>query len=153
MICDKQKVAYHERLAAQGGRSLRLEHYLGTLLRKPGALAGSVALQQVPHLIKRLYDNHFSDCPREFLEVLQYAADNNYSFRDITDAAARLKDRGLRSLCRDQLKAELHSSNYNGELQDTVAQDRKTCHSDNHKPRFQPLERNNPRQGSGQRSG
>lgn len=118
MIHDKQKIACHERLVAQGGWSLRLEHYLGTLLRKPGALAGSVALQQVPHLIRRLYDRHFSDCPREFLEVLQYAADNNYSFRDITDAAARLTARGLKALCRDQLKAELHSSDNNGEARD-----------------------------------
>lgn len=110
MIHDRQKVASHERLAAQGGWSLKLEHYLGTLLRKPGALAGSVALQQVPHLVKKLFDSHFSSCPKEFLEVLQYASDNNYSFRDVTDAAARLTSRGLRSLCRDQLKAELHSS-------------------------------------------
>lgn len=110
MIHDRQKVASHERLAAQGGWSLKLEHYLGTLLRKPGALAGSVALRQVPHLVKKLFDSHFSSCPKEFLEVLQYASDNNYPFRDVTDAAARLTSRGLRSLCRDQLKAELHSS-------------------------------------------
>ena len=111
VVKDKQKLASHERLATQGGWSLKLEHYLSTLLRKPGALIGSVALQQVPHLIKRLFDTHFSDCPKEFLELLKYASDNGFCFRDVTDAAARLTARGLRSLCRDQIKAELHAAN------------------------------------------
>lgn len=110
IVKDKQKIATHERLAAQGGWSLKLEHYLTTLLRKPGALAGSVALQQVPHLIRKLFDSHFSDCPKDFLELLRYATDNGYCFRDVTDAAARLAARGLHSLCGDQLKAELHST-------------------------------------------
>ena len=110
IVKDKQKIATHERLSAQGGWSLKLEHCLTTLLRKPGALAGSVALQQVPHLVKRLFDNHFADCPRDFLELLRYATDNGYSFRDVTNAASRLSARGLRSLSGDQLKAELHST-------------------------------------------
>lgn len=94
IVKDKQKIATHERLSAQGGWSLKLEHYLTTLLRKPGALAGSVALQQVPHLVKRLFDNHFADSPRDFLELLRYATDNGYSFRDVTNAASRLSARG-----------------------------------------------------------
>lgn len=72
MVHDRQKIAVHERMAAQGGWSLKLEHYLTTLLRKPGALAGSVALQQVPHLVKRLYESHFADSPKDFLELLRY---------------------------------------------------------------------------------
>lgn len=113
MVHDRQKIASHERMAAQGGWSLKLEHYLSTLLRKPGALAGSVALQQVPHLIKELFEGHFSDSPREFLELLRYAVDNGFCFRDVTDAASRLYSRGLRSLSRDQIKAELHSASQN----------------------------------------
>lgn len=109
VVKDRQKLASHERLSNQGKWSLKLEHYLRTLLRKPGALAGSVALQQVPHLVKELFDHHFSDSPRDFLELLQFARENGYWFRDITDAAARLHKRGLRSICADQLKAELYS--------------------------------------------
>lgn len=110
MVKDRQKIAVHERLNNQGNWSLQLEHYLTTLLRKPGALAGSVALQQVPHLIRQLFERHFSHTPKEFLELLQYAKDNGYFFRDITDAAARLHQRGLQRISTDQLKAELHSS-------------------------------------------
>lgn len=111
MVHDRQKMAVHERLASQGNWSLKLEHYLTTLLRKPGALAGSVALQQVPHLIRELFDNHFTRCPREFLGLLQYACEQGYHFRDITDACGRLRQRGLRHLSADSIKAELHSDN------------------------------------------
>lgn len=109
MVLDREKLAVHERLNNQGNWSLKLEHYLTTLLRKPGALAGSVALQQVPHLISRLFERHFSNSPKEFLELLQYARDHGYCFRDITDAARRLQSRGLNDLSSDQIKAELHS--------------------------------------------
>ncbi len=114
MVKDRQKVAVHERLSNQGNWALQLEHYLTTLLRKPGALAGSVALQQVPHLIRQLFDTHFSHTPKEFLELLQYAGEHGCHFRDITEAATRLRQRGLRHLSADQIKAELHSERLGG---------------------------------------
>ncbi|MFB9881769.1 IS21 family transposase [Planobispora siamensis] len=40
------EVARHERLIAKGGSRLVLDHYLEALVRKPGALAGSSALEQ-----------------------------------------------------------------------------------------------------------
>lgn len=109
MVLNREKLAVHERLNNQGNWSLKLEHYLTTLLRKPGALAGSVALQQVPHLIRRIFERHFSGSPKEFLELLRYARDHGYWFRDITDAACRMQARGLNDLSSDQIKAELHS--------------------------------------------
>lgn len=48
MVKDKQKIASHERLCNQGGWSLKLEHYLTTLLRKPGALVGFSGLATDP---------------------------------------------------------------------------------------------------------
>lgn len=110
MVLNREKLAVHERLNGQGNWSLKLEHYLTTLLRKPGALAGSVALQQVPHLIRQLFERHFTHCPREFLELLLYAREHGYCFRDVTDASGRLAHRGLNALSADQIKAELHSA-------------------------------------------
>jgi transposase len=42
----RTEVARHERLLAKGGSRLDLDHYLETLLRKPGALPGATALDQ-----------------------------------------------------------------------------------------------------------
>lgn len=40
------EVARHERLIAKGGCRLDLDHYLETLIRKPGAFPGATALEQ-----------------------------------------------------------------------------------------------------------
>jgi hypothetical protein len=43
---DGKVVASHERLAGKHGTSAQLDHYLDLLVRKPGALARSLALRQ-----------------------------------------------------------------------------------------------------------
>ncbi|MEV0899083.1 hypothetical protein [Actinoplanes sp. NPDC049802] len=43
---DRTEAAWHERLMAKGRTRLDLDHYLEALLRKPGALPGSTALEQ-----------------------------------------------------------------------------------------------------------
>jgi hypothetical protein len=43
---DGKMVASHERLAGKHGTSAQLDHYLDLLVRKPGALARSLALRQ-----------------------------------------------------------------------------------------------------------
>jgi hypothetical protein len=42
----RREAARHERAARRGGEALVLDHYLEALMRKPGALAGSVPLDQ-----------------------------------------------------------------------------------------------------------
>ena len=42
----REQVAWHERLMAEGGSRLDLDHYLEALVRKPGALPGATALAQ-----------------------------------------------------------------------------------------------------------
>ncbi|MFC7986361.1 hypothetical protein [Streptomyces sp. NPDC057336] len=43
----RDEVARHERLIAKGGTRLELDHYLEALVRKPGALPGATALDQL----------------------------------------------------------------------------------------------------------
>lgn len=54
-----------------------LEHYLRTLANKPGALHGSVALQQAPPEIKTLYEQFFRSNARGFIDILQYCQNKN----------------------------------------------------------------------------
>jgi hypothetical protein len=42
----RHEAARHERVTARGAETLVLDHYLESLMRKPGALAGSVSLDQ-----------------------------------------------------------------------------------------------------------
>ena len=49
---------------------LKIEHYLSTLQRKPGALNGSVALRQADDVLQTIYQQHFKNRPKIFLELL-----------------------------------------------------------------------------------
>lgn len=105
-----RKVAEHIRMDCKGGWSMQLEHYLGTFLRKPGALDCSTAMRQVPAEIAELYRVHF--CPdkqREFIAFMMYARDNGILQGQITAAARRLRNKGVRHLTADHLKVELGS--------------------------------------------
>lgn len=112
ILYNNDKVAVHERIYSQAkGWSVKLEHYLTTLLRKPGALTGSLALKQMPQKIQALFNKHFTDKARDFVFLLQYARDNNFTDNDIIEAYKSLTGRGLRSISADQIKAMMHANN------------------------------------------
>jgi transposase len=107
------KVASHERIHHAGKWSVNLEHYLTTLLRKPGAVSSSVALKQMPEKIRSMFHAHFRECPKEFILLLQYAKDNGFNHDEIVRAAEALRSRGMRSLSADRLKVMLHHGKEN----------------------------------------
>lgn len=103
-----RKVADHIRLEGKGGWSMKLEHFLSTFLRKPGALDSSTAMRQVPVELAELYRVHF--CPdrqREFISFMIYARDNGILQGEITNAARRLRNKGVRHISAEHLKVEL----------------------------------------------
>lgn len=103
-----RKVADHVRLEGKGGWSMKLEHFLSTFLRKPGALDSSTAMRQVPVELAELYRVHF--CPdrqREFISFMIYARDNGILQSEITHATRRLRNKGVKHITADHLKVEL----------------------------------------------
>ena len=62
MVCS------HNRLFGNGNMSVDIYHYLGTLLRKPGAVRNSVALKSIPRL-KAIFDTHYAKEPKRFIET------------------------------------------------------------------------------------
>lgn len=107
---DGKKVAAHERSYRQGAWSMKLEHYLDTFLRKPGALKGSVALKQAEGQIRGLFESYFKDTPKDFVLLIQYAADNTFSASDIIRACKSLRSNGIRNVSIDQIKLQMHSA-------------------------------------------
>jgi transposase len=69
---DTQVVCTHPRSYERHYWQIDLNHYLTTLQRKPGAVAGSVALKQAPTWLQSIYAEHFRQDPRGFIELLQY---------------------------------------------------------------------------------
>jgi len=60
----------HERHITKFEYYLKIEHYLSTLRRKPGALNRSVALRQSDEILKAIFQNNFKNRPKIFIELL-----------------------------------------------------------------------------------
>ena len=76
ILHGKEKVASHQRSYRGGDWRIRLEHYLNTLLRKPGALTHSVAWHTAHDGIRKLYEKHFQGENKAFVMLLLYAKEN-----------------------------------------------------------------------------
>jgi hypothetical protein len=105
------KVAAHERVYGAADWKIQLEHYARTLLRKPGAVQGSLALMQMPSKIQELFQRHFQDNGRDFVLLIQYAAENGFTDKDIIRSYEALRQRGVHKVSADQIKAFMHANN------------------------------------------
>jgi transposase len=84
MVCE------HKRRYERFGWQIDLSHYLYTLQRKPGAMAGSVALKQAPQWLKDMYTRYFIHDTRSFIDLLQYCQLNTISDDKLITCVERL---------------------------------------------------------------
>lgn len=87
MVCE------HKRSYERYHWQIDLNHYLHTLQRKPGAVAGSVALRQAPQWLKDLYVRYFIHDTRSFIDLLQYCQLNRISDDQLKACVERLAHR------------------------------------------------------------
>ncbi|EJW96633.1 hypothetical protein EVA_15260, partial [gut metagenome] len=57
--------------------------------------------------LQELFNRHFADCGKEFVELLQYAKSRDFTFDDIVQAADECKKYGARHLSADMLKSQM----------------------------------------------
>lgn len=105
---NKLKVYYQNALVCQQERNygmhqwqINIEHYLRTLLLKPGALHGSLALEQVPTELKELYLQYFKSQPRGFIDILHYCQAKAVSSKKLVDTVTQLTQ-----LCPNDVSCE-----------------------------------------------
>lgn len=84
VLCD------HNRLYERHSWQIELNHYLITLQRKPGAVAGSVALKQAPEWVQSIYSNYFLHDARSFIELLQYCQLHNIDGIRVSECVSKL---------------------------------------------------------------
>lgn len=68
-------------------------HYLRTLQRKPGAVAGSVALYMLRDDLKLIFESHFCELPADFIILLQKTRERGLGFDDIVEAEKKIRRR------------------------------------------------------------
>ena len=84
----------HERTPLNGWK-LDIMHYLRTLQRKPGAVAGSVALYMLRDDLKLIFESHFSESPADFIILLQKTHDRGFRLDDIVEAEKKIRRKRL----------------------------------------------------------
>ncbi|MDP1810053.1 MAG: hypothetical protein Q8K66_01520 [Sediminibacterium sp.] len=80
----------HNRLYERFDWQIDINHYLVTLQRKPGAVAGSIALKQAPLWVQSIYNKHFVHDARSFIELLQYCQLNDIGSKQMSDCVNKL---------------------------------------------------------------
>lgn len=113
---DRKEICRHDRSYRPTWR-IKLDHYLKTLSYKSGALKNSVALRQAPERIKELYNEWFSDNPKEFIELLKYLQDNKLSYSDLYSIVDKLKADNINKVNVHILRQGLESLSINTESQ------------------------------------
>jgi transposase len=73
------KVAVHERKYGPRKWSIKINHYTRTLKRKPGALAGSLALQQAEPGLQKIYHEHYIGKEKDFIELLELVVEKGWA--------------------------------------------------------------------------
>ena len=68
-------VASHTRLYGNQEWSIDILHFSKTLSRKPGALLGSLAFEQMHSSLKEIYHNFFKEQPKSFIALLELIGD------------------------------------------------------------------------------
>lgn len=103
---DRHRVALHARSYGKHGWTIDIDHYLETFRRKPGALAGSVALASSKYL-KELFEAHFQGTSREFIDLLGYCRKHGVSDKRLNEVVQRLHKSGVRQITAAKIEALL----------------------------------------------
>lgn len=101
--CAREQVCMHPRTFGSHEWSIQLDHYLPTLSRKPGALHSSLALQKSDAALKKIYERHFEQEPRDFIELLSYRRKHEINIKAIENAIDRLQSLGCRQITTDKI--------------------------------------------------
>lgn len=101
---QEEKVAEHPRLTGGHEWNLKLEHYVKTLKKKPGALADSAVLQQANQKIKSIYETYYTNKPKEFVELIQYMEDG-ISLQKVEESIEQLRNIHPQHVTTEKIKA------------------------------------------------
>lgn len=103
LYCEKEKVATHQRSFSKHSWSIKIEHYLNTLRKKPGALAGSLALQNADQRVQQIYQQYYRGNAKDFIELLSYMQQKQVPLPKIEQAIDQLQGLGCRQITTDKI--------------------------------------------------
>jgi len=108
---NTELVCSHNR--SYGGHTwdLDINHYLTTLVRKPGALKGSLVFSQLSTWVQNIYKEHFIDESKDFIELLQYCKNNEIGLETVEKAIQKVKHLTPTNITKDKILAVINKAN------------------------------------------
>lgn len=100
---DCKKIAEHDKKYGFNEWSIKIEHFLMTLKKKPGALASSTAMLQADPRLQNIYQNHYIKREKEFIELLLVI--NEKSIEDVVAAIETLRKISPLDISTEKIKA------------------------------------------------
>jgi hypothetical protein len=100
---NAKRVHRHNRSYGAHTWTLELSHYLHTLLRKPGALANSLALQQADEYLRDLYVKYFKQAEKQFIELLYYCQQNAIAAKQLSKAVQQVSRATEHDVSKDKI--------------------------------------------------
>jgi len=109
VVCyaDGLRLCEHQRRHGFYKWFIKLEHYLQSLHRKPGALSGSVALKQSDRKLQDIYHRYYQDRAKDFIELLLFMKVQDKGIHEIEHAIIKLKRNGSFEMSTDKIKLVL----------------------------------------------
>ena len=98
----EEEIAVHKRRFGHSEWAIEINHYRQTFLKKPGALANSLALMQAAPELKKIYKNYYIGCEKDFIELLGIIAENGLD--KVAHAIDKLKSTSARGINTDKIK-------------------------------------------------
>jgi len=102
---NKEQVCTHKRSYGLHSWTMDINHYLTSLKRKPGALKGALALDQLDQQVKEIRQKYFDKEDKDFIELLQYCKDKNIYFSEVKNAVEKIKKITPTSISKDKILA------------------------------------------------
>lgn len=118
-------VSSHTRLYGNQEWSINILHYTKTLSRKPGALLGSLAFEQMHSSLKEIYHAYFKNQPKNFIELLETVGNHDItSVQNTINILARksieVNIENIKMILNrkdDEVNTTFHKSNLQNEIE------------------------------------
>jgi len=103
---ENKQVATHQRSYGLHDWVIKIDHYLETFKKKPGALIGSQALAQNSYF-KSLFLNHFKENVRDFIDLLIYCKKESINTDKLSESLLELEKSNIKIITSEKIIALL----------------------------------------------
>jgi transposase len=118
IICrdGEEKLCVHTRLNGLHKWSIRIEHYTQTLRRKPGAIAGSLAVTQIDSRLEQIHKKYYINREKEFIDLIEYIKIPSITIEKIELAIKHLNPVKTTDVTLDKIKIVCDRKHENTEM-------------------------------------